>query len=98
MNGTGVEPRARRWSGTNADNSGELDAKAGFGRSFLLRLWSSSDRGNSVWQASLEDPHTGERVGFASLEHLFAYLMELAEGNSRHTSGPIANRTEGDGG
>jgi hypothetical protein len=27
----------------------------------------------------LEDPHTGERLGFATLEQLFAYLMERTE-------------------
>jgi hypothetical protein len=33
--------------------------------------------GGSKWQASLEIPETGERLGFASLEELFAYLMDL---------------------
>lgn len=46
--------------------------------SYLLRLWRSetSDLG---WRASLEDPRTGERVGFATLEQLFAYLMDKVE-------------------
>jgi hypothetical protein len=57
--------------------------EAGQQRSFPLRLWPSSDRGNSTWQASLADSHTGKRVGFASLEHLFAYLIELSEGYVR---------------
>ena len=50
-------------------------------RSFLLRLWCSNSEGPICWQASLEDSHTGERIGFANLELLFAYLMELTEGN-----------------
>lgn len=46
--------------------------------SYLLRLWRAEtlDLG---WRASLEDPRTGERIGFASLEQLFAYLMEKVE-------------------
>ncbi|MBI5878292.1 MAG: hypothetical protein HZB53_11635 [Chloroflexi bacterium] len=47
-------------------------------RSYLLRLWRAETLGQG-WRASLEDPRTGERIGFASLEQLFAYLMELAE-------------------
>ncbi len=67
-------------AGTDEVNHPEdHDPEVGHRRSFLLRLWSSRDRGNLAWQSSLEDPHTGERVGFASLEHLFAYLMELSE-------------------
>lgn len=33
------------------------------------------------WRASLEDLRTGERLGFASLEQLFVYLMEQVEGD-----------------
>ena len=47
--------------------------------SFLLRLWRSNENEGSDWQASLEIPGTGKRIGFASLEQLFAYLMDLAE-------------------
>lgn len=47
-------------------------------RTYLLRLWRAEtlDRG---WRASLEESRTGERIGFASLEQLFAYLMEQVE-------------------
>ncbi len=45
--------------------------------SYLLRLWqASSGGGELVWRASLEDPHTGERRGFAGLAELLAYLEE----------------------
>jgi hypothetical protein len=44
-------------------------------RSYLLRLWQTSQ----AWHASLDDPHTGKRLGFATLEQLFAYLMEVTE-------------------
>ena len=51
---------------------------------YLLRLWRVSDDGKPVWRASLENPHTGERHGFANLELLFAFLEEktvdLAQG------------------
>jgi hypothetical protein len=42
--------------------------------SYLLRLWRSDGRNESAWRASLENPHTGERLGFDSLEQLFAFL------------------------
>jgi hypothetical protein len=41
---------------------------------YLLRLWQVSEGKNAVWRASLEDPHTGERRGFATLQELFTYL------------------------
>ena len=53
-------------------------------RSFLLRLWCTRESASWNWRASLEDPHTGERIGFADLEHLFNYLMELTEASARH--------------
>jgi hypothetical protein len=49
--------------------------------SYLLRLWRAGDatlaldRREPIWRASLEHPHTGERVGFASLEDLLEYLQ-----------------------
>jgi hypothetical protein len=43
---------------------------------YLLRLWRVNDDGKPVWRASVENPHTGERHGFANLETLFAFLEE----------------------
>jgi len=43
---------------------------------FILRLRQARDNEEMLWRASLEDPHTGERRGFASLEMLFAFLRE----------------------
>ncbi len=53
--------------------------------SFLLRLWRPGNDREPVWRASLENPHTGERLGFASPEALFDYLEALIEkaGESR---------------
>jgi hypothetical protein len=50
-------------------------------RSFLLRLWCADEPTAAGWHASLEDPTTGERFGFAALEQMFAFLMELSEGD-----------------
>ena len=42
--------------------------------SYLLRLWWVSEAGQSTWRASLDDPRTGERLGFSSLPELFEFL------------------------
>ncbi len=44
--------------------------------SFLLRLWQVKRNGNLEWRASIDNPHTCERRGFASLAALVDYLME----------------------
>ena len=41
----------------------------------LLRLWREGAAG--AWRASLQDAESGERLGFADLERLFAYLRRL---------------------
>jgi len=46
--------------------------------SFLLRLWRVGKE-EAVWRASLESPHTGEHIGFASLDALFAFLREQTD-------------------
>ncbi len=55
----------------------QKDLKSSCRRSYLLRLWRVDEPRGFNWQASLEIPETGERIGFASLEELFAYLMDL---------------------
>jgi hypothetical protein len=54
------------------------DRKRGRYLSYLLRLWSTEPSESGYWLASLEDLHTGRRIGFANLEELFAYLIGLA--------------------
>lgn len=49
-------------------------------RAYLLRLWQMRSGGRLVWRASLEDPHTGERRGFASFKQLVAFLDEQTSG------------------
>ena len=43
--------------------------------SYLLRIWEAPANGEKTWHASLEHPGTRERQGFASLESLFAFLL-----------------------
>ena len=45
--------------------------------SFLLRLWQADTLRPETWRASLEDPSTGERKGFANLETLIRFLKSL---------------------
>lgn len=46
---------------------------------YLLRLWQESDVGKITWRASLEDPHTGHRQGFANIESMIDYLHQLMQ-------------------
>jgi len=45
-------------------------------RAYLVRLWPAHCEGQTMWRASAEDAHTGERRAFADLGHLFAFLEE----------------------
>ena len=49
-------------------------------QSYLLRLWRAPGGAEQPWRASLENPLTGERKGFADLEALVAFLREQIEG------------------
>jgi hypothetical protein len=57
---------------------------------YLLHLW----RGSDQWRASLENLETGKRLGFANLEQLFSYLMDLIEGNLNKQSDPGQERKD----
>jgi hypothetical protein len=52
-------------------------------RAFMLRCWEvrSPDQGGlTTWRFGVEDPHTGQKHGFADLEALVAFLqVELLE-------------------
>lgn len=51
---------------------------------FLLRLWHCCEEdGKPVWRASLEDAHTGERLGFASLDALVSFLKQGTHQDAR---------------
>ena len=49
-------------------------------RVYLLRIWNGNQAG---WQASLQDARIELRLGFSSLEELFAYLMDETERTDR---------------
>jgi hypothetical protein len=48
-------------------------------RSYLLRLWRVKEGDRDVWRASLQDAQSGERISFATVEALFAFLEEQLE-------------------
>ena len=54
-------------------------------RFYLLRLWRPEPHAE-CWRAVLQDPRTGKRIGFATLEQLFAFLMEQAERDSKEVN------------
>jgi len=49
--------------------------------SLILRLWRVESSEPPVWRASVEITDTGKRIGFASLEQLFAFLIDFTEIN-----------------
>lgn len=51
---------------------------------YLLRLWCVDTNGETVWHASVEDPHTGERHGFANLARLFEFLQGRTHDSTRN--------------
>jgi hypothetical protein len=64
-------------------------------RSYLLRIWQCDERGQSVWLASLEDPHTRRVLHFNSLEELWRFLKEqVATPDS--TQNTLGNSQEND--
>jgi hypothetical protein len=48
-------------------------------RSFLITMWQERSKDQYIlveWRFRLEDPHTGQRRGFADLESLIAALQQ----------------------
>ncbi len=45
---------------------------------YLLRLW--RDNPDGPWRALLENPNSGERIGFATLPELFAFVETRTDG------------------
>ena len=43
---------------------------------YMLRLWQAGSEDAPVWRASLESTRTGERLVFANLDTLFAFLRD----------------------
>jgi hypothetical protein len=42
--------------------------------SYLVRLWRLND--TAMWRATLQDPHTGQKFLFDSVESLFSFLNQ----------------------
>ncbi len=55
---------------------------------YLLRLWQVRGEDGMAWRASLESARTGERVGFASLQDLFAFLEQEVCQNAQGETAP----------
>lgn len=45
-------------------------------KAFLLRLWQEQSTEAPVWRFSLEDPSSGQRLGFADLAALTTFLLQ----------------------
>lgn len=66
---------------------------------YMLRLWQAGIRaGKPVWRASLENPHTGERLAFGDTKALFAFLAEAMNSLPETFDAPEAAVAAGVGG
>ncbi len=45
-------------------------------QAFLLRFWQEQSGEAPVWRFSLEDPSSGQRLGFADLAALTTFLLQ----------------------
>ena len=54
---------------------------------FLLRLWRVDENDGVQWRASLEEPGTGQRRGFADIDRLCAFLEEQCRGTADQIAG-----------
>jgi hypothetical protein len=62
-------------------------------RSYLLRLWHTPGARGGAWRASLEDPHTGIRIGFSSVERLHTFLLDQTEREPQVRASPADPRS-----
>ena len=66
-------------------------------RVYILRLWPSpAPDGASAWRASLTESQSGRRLGFAGLEELFVYLMEVTQLTAEVVPAPQQSELEDD--
>ena len=73
-----------------------MNGEQGSYRSYLLRLWQAKSGGERIWRASLQDPHTEECRGFATLTDLFAFLEQETGHRTRGQITPKADEKGGD--
>jgi len=62
--------------------------------SFLLRLCCIKQDGCEIWRASLEDPHTEEKRGFASLDLMVDFLREQVQSAGDEQNNRISDTTD----
>ncbi|MBP7688118.1 MAG: hypothetical protein KA765_09425 [Thermoflexales bacterium] len=59
-------------------------------RSYVLRFWEERPPGHAPpvgpWRFSLEDPHTGTRLGFANFDQLIAFLNNQLQTMTEETT------------
>lgn len=53
---------------------------------YLLRLWREEE--GMPWRATLQNPHTGEQEGFASVEQLINFIRGKTEAEESSGSKP----------
>jgi hypothetical protein len=56
-------------------------------RAYLIRMWRTAE---GEWRASLDDPRTGERRCFATLEQCVEFLTQATRSGSTATAQPAA--------
>jgi len=57
---------------------------------YLLRMWREKNGDSTRWRASLQDPHSGEKVAFTHLDNLFDFLRQETGGH------PVKSRNKSD--
>ena len=78
------DPGRRTWGCVGCESNPYLEMamvseQTGY-RSYLLRLWRVGSADVPSWRASLEDARTHQRLNFASLEQLYAFLSDQTDG------------------
>ncbi len=62
---------------------------------YMLRLWQVGGESDLIWRISLQSAYNGERLLFADLDALFAFLKEktgLSEEHEAPSRHPAASR------
>ena len=65
-------------------------------KSYLLRLWRTRRKGEPVWRASIESPHTGQRKAFTGLPGLLAFLEKEIGSVADNRPAPDTDEEGGD--
>lgn len=63
---------------------------------YVVRLWSSDLPTGPVWHSSVQNPITGERHVFASLDEFFAFIEETTRAMAAATADSEATTTDPD--